>query len=50
MAEKKKKMGRPRSIPTGAVVWSVRVTERERKAIEKLLERMRKGGKRSGVS
>lgn len=41
MGEKKPKMGRPRTIPPGAVVWSVRVTEKEREAIAKLLKRMR---------
>lgn len=41
MGEKKPKMGRPREIPLGTFVWSVRVTDREKQALSKLLKQMR---------
>jgi hypothetical protein len=43
MDSKKKGIGRPRTIPPGAEVRSLRATDREWAAILALVKRMRKG-------
>jgi hypothetical protein len=42
MGEEKPRLGRPPKNPPGTFVWSARVTERERKAILALLDRLRR--------